>query len=239
MEKLLQRNWVNPYIPKAKNLVENFFSVESIEKITEVEVADLKSLINQKAETHNLSCIILELGSGSGAHLIELARRNPTKLCIGFEIRFKRGVRTVEKALQQGIENIFVIRCKGQEISKIFNKHSVEQLYINFPDPWAKNHQKKHRIISTKSLEKFVNILTQNGEFYFKTDHREYFDSVVKLINNSNFFSSSRVSYDLFNDEKAKEWMEESIPTEFEKLFRSQNKPIHYMMCKPNPRLQN
>ena len=39
-----------------------------------------------------------EIGSGSGGHLIELARKHPGTLCIGFELRFKRIYRTAQKA---------------------------------------------------------------------------------------------------------------------------------------------
>ena len=47
--------------------------------------------------------IFCELGSGSGMHLIDRAEQSPDFAFVGFEIRYKRSVRTIEKAVERGI----------------------------------------------------------------------------------------------------------------------------------------
>ena len=54
---------------------------------------------------------VIEIGSGSGTFLIENARAHPSKLFVGVELRYKRSVRTIEKAISAGVENLIVIRA--------------------------------------------------------------------------------------------------------------------------------
>jgi tRNA (guanine-N7-)-methyltransferase len=165
--------------------------------------------------------IYVEIGSGSGLHLLELAKSNPKILCIGLEIRFKRAFKTGEKAERLGLSNVLVIRSDARYISQIFNPGEVSGFFVNYPDPWDKRRWKKNRILNEEMLTTMHALLNNEGFLRYKTDHHEYFHSTTALLSQPNW-RVIKHSTDLIQSE----WAEGNIPTEFEYLFRSQNKPL-------------
>jgi tRNA (guanine-N7-)-methyltransferase len=166
----------------------------------------------------------LELGSGSGMHLLALASKNPDSCFIGFELRYKRAFRTAEKASQQNLRNIFVMRADAHTIKTFFHNHEVDGVYINFPDPWAKPQQLKHRLLSEEFFLSIIPLLKPNGFISFKTDHCEYFHDILNVVHHKNLMEVASLSKNLYESI----YINENIPTEFEKLFLSKKQPIFY-----------
>lgn len=170
----------------------------------------------------------VELGSGSGGHAIALAERDPQLAMVGFELRFKRAVRTIEKAEQRGLNNVFVFRTRGEGIQRYFLPQTIDGLYVNFPDPWEKKHQRKHRILSPWLLDAAAELLAKDGFLSVKTDHEEYFDSfTLHLAADSRFqvCQSSRNAH-------AEAATIHSPCTEFESMFIAQGLPIYYVQAR-------
>ncbi len=163
----------------------------------------------------------LELGSGSGMHLLELAARNPDVLCIGVEIRYKRAFRTGEKAERDGLKNVLVVRSDARLIPSLFPKGSLDGVLVNYPDPWEKRRWRKNRLLNADFLKVIWELLTPTGFFRYKTDHHEYFDSTCKLLSPEAWRETKRTK-----DLLASEWFVDNVPTEFEMLFRSQQLPL-------------
>lgn len=207
----------NPFRKKVYEHPGRLFMFEEAESDTEA----VRELLQDKA-------VFVEIGSGSGSHLNELAKQNPDAAAFGFEIRFKRSVRTIEKAKKEEINNSYILRTNGEYIDQIFPPTSVDTIYINFPDPWAKKRQKKNRILQPKFYEKIRPILKANGALSFKTDHEEYFQSILAQLKDCPFFDVIEETSDLY----ASKYLENNIATEFESLFLSQSLPIHYLKAK-------
>jgi tRNA (guanine-N7-)-methyltransferase len=205
----------NPYIARIREhqdkilLFENFASdCESISKLFS---------INDK--------IYCEIGSGSGGHIIECAKRHPDALFVGVEIRYKRACRTIEKAKSFGLENIYVLRVSAEHLEKIIPANSLDGLYVNFPDPWEKRKRRKNRVLSNKFLLLSKKILLPSGFVSIKTDHREYFESFLEAVNTSSEFKIVEKTFDL----KKSPFENQNIQSEFEMLFRKQNLAINYV----------
>ena len=209
---------VNPYFSKANEYPEYLIN-ETEAGLNQKQQDQLIHSLNLKPFVH------LEIGSGSGQFLIESAEKNPDKLFIGVEIRYKRAVRTVEKALKKGITNFLICRCYAETIMALLPESSLECIYINFPDPWDKKRWFKHRIISTDNLKIFSRLLIPSGRFSFKTDHAGYFQWSNEIFSASQDFKIDKSSLDLHKSEYASE----NILTEFEQLFLSKNLPVHYL----------
>jgi tRNA (guanine-N7-)-methyltransferase len=163
----------------------------------------------------------VELGSGSGMHLIKLAYRSPQALCIGLEIRFKRAFKTGEKAERDDLDNLLVLRTDARQIKHLFQPGQVSAFFVNYPDPWEKRRWRKNRLLNTELLQTMWDLLKPGGFLRYKTDHQEYFASTCALIDPSRW-ETRRKTTDLINSP----YMEDNIPTEFEGLFRSQGKPL-------------
>ena len=74
-------------------------------------------------------------------------------------------------------------------------------------------------------LNQLPQVLQPTGKVLVKTDHREYFMTFVEELEADSRFRIIEYSLDLYQSEYA----ENSIPTEFERLFRRQGLPIHYL----------
>lgn len=168
--------------------------------------------------------VYCDLGSGSGMHLLGLATRSPQANFFGFEIRYKRSVRTLEKAIEAGLDNVFVLRIRAEAINWVFPQASIKGIYVNFPDPWAKQKKTKKRMLHTGFLNTLAETLTPGGFVALKTDHKQYYEWFLSQAEASDKFKLFESTSDLY----ASEFIEDNIPTEFESLFVSKSMPIHY-----------
>lgn len=212
---------VNQYIARVEEKPEYIIPCPQ-RRLTDEEA----ELVRRRAETSQ--AIFCELGSGSGGHLIELARRNPQAFCIGFEIRFKRTYRTAVKAERSSLKNLVVVRTKAQDIGKIFGPHTLDAVYVNFPDPWEKRAWLKHRLLTPRFLAALAELLKPGGTLNYKTDHAQYFEETRLALESINAFQIERISRDLYGEGAE----EGNIPSEFECLFRSKGVPVHKLLAK-------
>ena len=208
----------NPYRARVREFPGRLFTFEDDER----DRAELSALIARSPQ------LFVELGSGSGRHLIDLAVRNGEASCIGIELRYKRAVRTIEKAEQQGIDRVYVLRTDGKQLATLFPRASIDQLHVNFPDPWEKRKRWKHRLLSTWLLEASRDLLKPEGVLSVKTDHLDYFLAFRADVDAAPWMEVVWESRDLHADDPR----EGVVKTEFESLFCSQGLPIYHAQLK-------
>jgi tRNA (guanine-N7-)-methyltransferase len=206
--------WENQYIQMVKT--KPSFIVAENDRETPVQS---KAKIREQLALFK-GCYV-EIGSGSGMHLLKLAELNPDILCVGLEIRFKRAFKTGEKAEKLGLSNVLVLRTDARGIADLFDDGEVSAFFVNYPDPWDKRRWRKNRILNGEMLATMHRLLSSNGFLRYKTDHQEYFSSTAEIIDPTQW-TTVKYSADLMRSP----WVQENIPTEFEYLFRSQNKPL-------------
>lgn len=212
----------NSFSNKYRDLISNF-----PDKVAPIRKGEI-DLNNYKKVREQYQSIYCEFCSGSGGHLIERARQVPNSLFVAFELRYKRVVRTVEKAQDLGVNNIFIIQADAKNCLGFFEKESLSGIYLNFPDPWEKARWKKHRLVSHDWLLQIHSLLKFDGFFAFKSDHAEYFSEVVKNLENLKQFKIEQLSYDLYKSP----FLEQNVATEFENMFIFKGLPIHYILAK-------
>ncbi|WP_368501201.1 tRNA (guanosine(46)-N7)-methyltransferase TrmB, partial [Fusobacterium sp.] len=172
----------------------------------------------------NTNPIAVEIGTGSGNFTSELALRNPNKNFIGLELRFKRLCLAANKSKKNSLKNIVFLRKRGEELEEFLGSNEIDEMYINFPDPWEGNE--KNRIIQKKLFINLNKIMKTNGKLFFKTDHDNYYQDVLNLVNNLDNYEVIYHTNDLHSSEKAKD----NIKTEFEQLFLNKHKKnINYI----------
>ncbi|NDC37794.1 MAG: tRNA (guanosine(46)-N7)-methyltransferase TrmB, partial [Proteobacteria bacterium] len=169
--------------------------------------------------------VYVEVGSGSGGHILEQARRNQQALFIGCELRFKRVYRTAEKAEEHSVRNLLVLQYDASRLECLFAPGSLAGIFVLFPDPWAKRRWHKHRILGEPFISAAARLLRPGGIFHYKTDHAQYFEETVKRFNTRKEFSLKCISRHLH----AENTSPHNIESEFEKLFKSKQLPIHLL----------
>jgi tRNA (guanine-N7-)-methyltransferase len=122
--------------------------------------------------------IIVEIGFGSGRHLLHLAKKYKDKIIIGIEIH-KPSIEQVLKRVElEGIENIRVIDYDGRLVLSKIESNKVHSIYVHFPVPWDKKPHR--RVISNYFINESIRVLKQGGFLHLRTDSDNYFDYSFK-----------------------------------------------------------
>ena len=163
----------------------------------------------------------IEIGMGKGKFLMEMAGQNPDIFYIGIEKYSSVLVRALEKMEEEALPNIRFIRMDAENIVDVFAPGEVDQIYLNFSDPWPKERHAKRRLTSRQFLERYSRILKERAKVIFKTDNRELFDFSLEEIRESGW-TLELVTFDLHHSE----FLEGNVMTEYEEKFVAKGNPI-------------
>lgn len=178
-------------------------------------------------ELQGWSRIIVEIGSGSGGHLIEQAARATEALHIGIELRFKRAYKTAEKAHKRGLKNVRLMRANARILPDLCSAGLLDGVYVNFPDPWDKKRWLKNRILNPEFLKQLHALLKPNGFLSYKSDHQGYFTETLSQIENSAQWQILTKTNDLYAEGNP----EGNVASEFELLFKNKKISIGYLLA--------
>ena len=165
--------------------------------------------------------IHIEVGSGKGAFITGMARANPEINYIGIDIQKSVLSYALDKVLEADVPNIKLLWVDGDSLTNYFEDGEIDQLYLNFSDPWPKKRHEKRRLTYKTFLDTFKQILPEHGEIHFKTDNRGLFE--YSLVSFSQYGMTLKgVWLDLHASD-----FERNIMTEYEKKFSSKGQVIY------------
>lgn len=167
----------------------------------------------------------IEIGTGKGRFIHDLAAVNPEISYIGIEKFSSVLIRALEKATVLEPSNLRFIRFDAENINSIFDEGEVDRIYLNFSDPWPKDRHAKRRLTSVQFLNRYDKLLAINGKIIFKTDNRMLFDFSLEQVKEAGW-NLVDVTYDLHSSHLN----EGNIMTEYEERFSSQGVPICEMV---------
>lgn len=168
----------------------------------------------------------VELGTGKGDFITQIAERNPQINFIGLEVEPTCVLAAARKVREKNLPNVRLIIFDVANVAEIFAEHAVDRLYINFCDPWPKKRHAKRRLTNVRFLELYKKILKRGGEIFFKTDNRPLFDYSLEQ-----FAEAGLDVRDVTNDLHANEPIE-NVRTEYENKFSEQGVPINFCVVK-------
>lgn len=163
----------------------------------------------------------VEVGTGYGHFMLDYCAAHPHENFVGIDYRFKRSFNLARKLSEISNKNFRYLRAKGERLSYIFKQDEVDNIYYFFPDPWPKNRHKKKRLFQRPFLDSCYNVLKSGGTLYVKTDHDEYFDWMLKQIQDEDRFEVLLETRDLHSEYP--EHLLSKFITKFEKIFLKQN----------------
>ena len=162
--------------------------------------------------------IHIEVGSGKGAFITGMAKANPEINYIGIDIQKSVLSYALDKVLEADVPNIKLLWVDGDSLTNYFEDGEIDQLYLNFSDPWPKKRHEKRRLTYKTFLEQ---ILPEHGEIHFKTDNRGLFE--YSLVSFSQYGMTLKgVWLDLHASD-----FEGNVMTEYEKKFSSKGQVIY------------
>lgn len=158
--------------------------------------------------------VVLEIGSGKGRFLITSAETTPGVNFVGIE-KSLHYYRVIARRLEKRkLSNARVINYDAAAvIARMMADRSVDEIHIYFPDPWPRKREQKRRIIRDEVVEQFRRVLTDAGSGIYVTDHAEYFEAALPVL--ERVFAIERI--DPSSDPR----------TNYEAKYREEGRPIY------------
>lgn len=172
----------------------------------------------------NAHPVHVEYCSGNGDWIAQKAAENPDVNWVAIEKQFDRVRKIWAKLKNRNLKNLLILCGEGiAATSHFLPTESVEEIYVNFPDPWPKARHEKNRLVSPPFLKQAERILKNEGGVTLVTDDVGYCEWTIKQFMHAESFLPHYPEPFFTTD------LPEYGSSYFETLWRSQGKEIHYL----------
>ena len=141
-------------------------------------------------------CNNLEIGCGQGGFLLEMSKNNPNDFFLGVEINRNAFAMAVKhaSAVKEEIKNFYIVNSPIEKLFELFNNQQMQNIYINFPDPWPRKKEHRRRLSYIDKLNEYNKFLAKGGNIYFRTDNVDLFNDSTNYFKECNLFKIKIIS---------------------------------------------
>lgn len=141
------------------------------------EMLDWTQVFNREAP------VVLEIGFGMGASLVEMAQAAPEKNYVGIEVHSPGVGHCLMGAEAANLTNLRVMCHDGVEVFEhMIPDGSLDMVQLFFPDPWHKARHHKRRIVQPEFAQMLRKKLKIGGIFHMATDWENYAEHMVEVM---------------------------------------------------------
>ncbi|TLP40500.1 tRNA (guanosine(46)-N7)-methyltransferase TrmB [Arcobacter arenosus] len=214
----LVKDALNAYVKEvdANIVFSNTQSINQKIKPTQKYLKDIDYFVNDFDTEKEIN---IEIGFGSGRHLLHQAKENPKIQYIGLEIHTPSIEQLLKQVEIQGIENILVVNYDARLFMEFIKSNKVGKIFVHFPVPWDKKPHR--RIYSNAFINEALRVLKKEGTLELRTDSRKYFDYCVDLLTN---LPSGQITIDINKDL--------AVSSKYEDRWKKQGKHIYDVVLK-------
>ena len=117
--------------------------------------------------------IWVEVGFGSGRHLLYQASQNPNVLHVGIEIHKPSVEQVMKRCEAEGLDNVYLLDFDARIFLECLESNKVGRIFVHFPVPWDKKPHR--RVISKAFINESIRVLKIGGSLELRTDSDNYF----------------------------------------------------------------
>lgn len=158
--------------------------------------------------------IQIEIGFGSGRHLLHQAKSNPNIQFIGLEIHYPSIEQLLKQLEIQNITNVLIVNYDARLFMEFIESNKVGRIFVHFPVPWDKKPHR--RIYSNEFVNEALRVLKIGGTLELRTDSRKYFDFCTEVLTN---LPKGRITIDINKDL--------AVSSKYEDRWKKQGKNIY------------
>ncbi len=144
----------------------------------------------KRIDKFKLDNLVIEIGFGNGIYITSLAKLFPNKNFLGIEISGESIKKLSKRIKNENLKNVYCVKMDAYWFFYLFlHDNSVDEIYINFPDPWPKKRHIERRITRLENLYLFSKKLKLGGFIQIKTDDLDFYNYTLenaKVLNSFN-----------------------------------------------------
>lgn len=173
---------------------------------------------------------VVEVGAGNGLFLVELAKRHPEQMFVAVDVKGDRLQKGAYVALEQGIENIFFVRARADQINELFIPNSLNAIWLTFSDPFPKKRSAGRRLTHPHFLKTYAELLHTDGSLIIKHDNPDFFNwSLEQLV--AEDWRLKELTFDLHESNLSDDY---KILTAYEQRWLGEGRVTHCVRAIPN-----
>ena len=209
----LVKNALNAYVDlnNAKVLFSNTHNLKVKEEAKNEYLKDINYFVD---EFNTEKEIQIEIGFGSGRHLLHQAKANPNIQFVGLEIHYPSIEQLLKQLELQNITNVLVVNYDARLFMEFIESNKVGKIFVHFPVPWDKKPHR--RIYSNEFVNEALRVLKVGGTLELRTDSRKYFDFCTEVLTN---LPKGRITIDINKDL--------AVSSKYEDRWKKQGKNIY------------
>ncbi|MDR0831724.1 MAG: tRNA (guanosine(46)-N7)-methyltransferase TrmB [Bacillales bacterium] len=166
----------------------------------------------------------LEIGSGKGDFIYQKSLDNPQTIFLAIEKSHNVLAYLLRDLYHKPLNNLYIINSHIEDLFTKIKDNTVQNIYLNFSDPWPKKRHNKNRLTADNKVNEYHRILKNEGHIYLKTDNISLFEEAQLHFTKPNFkIISCDNDYQLVLGD---------VLTEYEKRFRALNIKINRLVIK-------
>jgi len=167
--------------------------------------------------------IWLEVGFGSGEHLVHQAQLHPEIEFIGCE-PFINGVATIlGKIRHAGLKHIAVYLNDARDLFDVLPANSIDRAFLFYPDPWPKKRHFRRRFVTQDHLKPLHNVMKSGSVFRVATDIPDYVRQTLEEVPAAGFSWTAETP-----DDWRTPW-DDWISTRYEQKALREDRVPHYL----------
>jgi tRNA (guanine-N7-)-methyltransferase len=167
----------------------------------------------------------LEIGTGRGRFLTDMGLSYPDMRFIGVELKEELLMRAALLAQTKGVDNVRYILGNVEFIKDWLKEIHVDEIYLNFSDPWPKDRHAKRRLTHGAFLKIYRELLVPNGRLIIKTDNGSLYHYTLESLG-ENGYKIVEATVNLHGESNLT-----NIMSEYEAKFVSKNMPIYRIIA--------
>ncbi len=163
----------------------------------------------------------LEVGFGSGEHLVRQAEQHPEVGLIGCEPYVNGVAKCLAEIERAGVGNIRLFADDARLLMAALPPRSLARVFVLFPDPWPKVRHHKRRFVQRATLDLLAGLMRSGAELRLATDDPGYLQWMVEHATTHPDFE--------WLAERPADWRTRSNdwpPTRYEKKMLAGRRPV-------------
>lgn len=132
--------------------------------------------------TEGVVRVWLEVGFGTGEHLLSLARMYTDVGVIGCDV-YVNGILSLLRGIEgYGLGNVRIFTDDGGIVLGVLSECSIEVCSILFPDPWPKKRHHKRRFLQGYNLDNLARVMSDDGLLCIGSDDEGLIDWMLGRV---------------------------------------------------------